>query len=813
LYILTASLIKDVTSIATSLVPGLSTALNVVNTVSNLVPNDSSSGSSATNETGAHSAPNPPMQGVPAITETPYTQIIDQTPISLGTIIAGSTPEKFNPFPNSNFDLNTLSTKEIRLRTFELDPSHVVGHKLVDIPFPEILAGSSLRDTIIQTLLRSYNLGKFNMTFRIESTSTIFDAGRIKLTWVPQNAQVDFANAVSMPGPIWSAQETTPLIMPVTFHLNQPLINFADMNHTDIIHNLNNHIGSLVAHVLAPLSVPRDSVPTARTFSIYMALNEPIFVLPRDTRNNLDTLTFHSQMDQSGSNFNMPDFQYNSKPLLTDSTVYPHAKLMTGDAPTSDLSHITGNALDEMQMSNLVAKPGLIEDFEIPLDSAPGAILKTLRITPMFRRAIGAPITPLAYFTNTCEYWTGSLIYKFQITKTRLTKLRLGFTILGQFDVPLASSAVRATCPTTVAMLADQSEITVTVPYLYPTRVRPTRDVIWNNLIEAAPQLRVYLAGNIIADPTSTSAIHVNVFVCAAPDFKLYFPRFANPVNLLFPFEQQEIKKKILDRRQLTFHSQMENMDSLSESSPLEYMSDSLAVGNMTSTPYPMLPSPLKEVTSLSEIISRVGICPLHAPGPGIHKASISPMGGLNSPITNLVYFTSCFRYWLGSINFLFNTSSNHDQDDTTLSLLYNPRDFDLNTSAAHFNYPGTVVETQHNKITALTVPSITHFDALLTTDFIIGSQNFPENYMAGTLSIHSLGGTQFQGLQHLWMSGGSDFKFGYFIGVNKHHIQKLAEEQLVTRSLDVPTEKLSAFLDSLLHVDVSSSLSSLSLQ
>lgn len=205
---------------------------------------------------------------------------------------------------------------------------------------------------------------------------------------------------------------------------------------------------------------------------------------------------------------------------------------------------ICGMDVDEMSFDYILKKETFLGTYDWDINDSEGKVLATHRIHPMqwAKTTIGGEVhmTPLAYLSRLFQYWTGSLVFRFQIVVSAWHRGRLRLI----HEPAYATSTPDTTWQTNIQSVIDiteNREFEITVSFAqaqewlqtqdYDSNTPPyilggTNDAFSQSQLKESNGVLFLSVMNrlVIPDDTITAPAHINVFVRAGDDFQLACP-------------------------------------------------------------------------------------------------------------------------------------------------------------------------------------------------------------------------------------------------------------------------------------------------
>nr|WPV63210.1 MAG: capsid protein [Wufeng shrew dicistrovirus 13] len=233
-----------------------------------------------------------------------------------------------------------------------------------------------------------------------------------------------------------------------------------------------------------------------------------------------------------------------------------------------------GTSDDEMDLSYATRRPSVYAKYRWAVADGWPEIIGAFPVTP-FPFRFGCVNPPLlSYVTSFFSFWRGSLKYRVAVTKTGFHsgRLRIAFSPSSGALNPSASDSYNF-----VLDLRETSEITFTIPFVFPAMYAP--------VIEDIGRLEISVLNSLRAPDNVAQTVDVFVWISGGDDFELAAPTspgmiasFVDPETRLPPVSEA-------DEDEIP-HAQM-----------LQYVSDDLA---MQSTSDDMSLMPLSPPVELS---------------------------------------------------------------------------------------------------------------------------------------------------------------------------------------------------------------------
>lgn len=213
-------------------------------------------------------------------------------------------------------------------------------------------------------------------------------------------------------------------------------------------------------------------------------------------------------------------------------------------------SRVTGqDGTDEMTIQSIVGRESYMNSFPWTIAAAPDTLLFNILVHPFIGQVSGntVALTPMAWAAVPFSFWSGSIIYRFQIVASQYHRGRIKVS----FD-PVSNTV--STSPnsynmvyTRVVDLAEERDFEIEVTWAsveaYKALINEISDVESGSTVPATLDLNLHnglLAVHVVNEltaPTIAADISINVFARAGDDFELAVPH-AEDMQKYSYFEQ-----------------------------------------------------------------------------------------------------------------------------------------------------------------------------------------------------------------------------------------------------------------------------------
>jgi hypothetical protein len=204
---------------------------------------------------------------------------------------------------------------------------------------------------------------------------------------------------------------------------------------------------------------------------------------------------------------------------------------------------------DTVQAADLLffmQRPFLVNTMEIRPDHNPGDIVANVPICPSFMnyQAYDSPPnpadyhpSPVAYCARLARLWRGSLRFHFSVVASGFHSMRYQLSYLPYFtgaSVPVITLADSNSLVKRVVDINNETETSITIPYLQPTPWLPTfvsrTEREFQNKLNGV--LYVQILNKLTSGQSTVEPIYVQMFVSAGDDFQLACPSTENCESL-----------------------------------------------------------------------------------------------------------------------------------------------------------------------------------------------------------------------------------------------------------------------------------------
>lgn len=229
-----------------------------------------------------------------------------------------------------------------------------------------------------------------------------------------------------------------------------------------------------------------------------------------------------------------------AKPPIVDVTLVPLTRvvdnysqydgrstaIVLGASQTQSLAlnpAVGGGKIEEMELSKLVAIPGLFRTFNIAPADPVGAVIATLPVTPTLVQANGLGATyldptPIAGVTYPFQFWSGDITIRFEIIATVFHRC----TILVAWDpirgsAPNLDEAVQTLQNTTISISGNVTT-DITIPWKKPYPWGNVGPISATSVVGTFPnsmcngEFHVYIV-NPLTSNGSTDSLRVNLYM------------------------------------------------------------------------------------------------------------------------------------------------------------------------------------------------------------------------------------------------------------------------------------------------------------
>jgi hypothetical protein len=282
------------------------------NMSADVTPNDASSFSeSGTQQNQVHQIGS---ETEPTVSIAPGVKFVEQQASAEASAVKSET----DPILSTNsdhiadvdWDIMSILSKPIRLNVITWSTATPAFNNISNVDIYGQLTNTYGTSRITQ-LLKSFRFIRTGFRFRTQLTSTKFNAGKIKIIYIPPrkfddtsapvaNEAINFTRAFSMPGVEMSAggpgttELTAPFSACMPYYSMQRSVNVPGQNIANTIDDYD--WGTYNIWVLSPLRVP-DGTCSDVTISIWMYLDKPIVSVP--TRNSFNFIsTQENEIDE-----------------------------------------------------------------------------------------------------------------------------------------------------------------------------------------------------------------------------------------------------------------------------------------------------------------------------------------------------------------------------------------------------------------------------------------------------------------------------------------------------------------------------------
>lgn len=232
-------------------------------------------------------------------------------------------------------------------------------------------------------------------------------------------------------------------------------------------------------------------------------------------------------------------------------------------------------SVDELLIASLVQRPSYLTNFAWDQGDSSGTFLFNVTVSPAmwyYDAANGEyNLTPLAFVSQPFQYWTGTVVYRFQVVASAYHKGRIRIS----YD-PNGGSGAQAAFNTVISRVLDishETEAIMEIPWAQAkpfASVRPVTTNVneWSSSIQFTGRsvydngtLSVHVLNELVTpDSSLDNDISVNVFVYAKDDLEFAGPILSNISDLSY-FRQQSGLEPVDDELQPDIGSEMPSKD------------------------------------------------------------------------------------------------------------------------------------------------------------------------------------------------------------------------------------------------------------
>ncbi|DAZ87503.1 TPA_asm: polyprotein, partial [Neosmilaster georgianus associated picornavirus 4] len=215
----------------------------------------------------------------------------------------------------------------------------------------------------------------------------------------------------------------------------------------------------------------------------------------------------------------------------------------------------TGASDEEMLLSTIVSRPGLLYHRSIPATTAAGTILFKLPVIPTLTpasytepaiptRPVLFGCTPVGYIGHMFQYWRGTLNYKIQIVASSFHTGRLRVCWLPSYQDPLNYNPLedQSNVVSQVVDIHTDTELDIAIPYVRSTMYSRTMQSDSHTGNHENGYLMISVVNTIAHPETAPPPIFLNVWVSGGADLQFARPTVSylhNSVGFYVPSEEQ----------------------------------------------------------------------------------------------------------------------------------------------------------------------------------------------------------------------------------------------------------------------------------
>lgn len=449
------------------------------------------------------------------------------------------------------WNLSNIANKPLYIGDFNWTVAHSIGDLVASFDLIDAMLkvnGGTSRSNHLADLLARFTFCRFNIKVKVLGNTTMFDAGRLKFTALPFSpfGNNETAKYFMTPGVDFNAKESNNFELNIPWMLPVP---YYPTNRTQFV----KAFPPLNIHCLQKLIVKADT-PTTHNFQIYVSLTNSVFKVPQqrnlnvpfydswyltatqttiNDNNALITLTDRLAFDLTRNVV----LQSMTTPNLTNTTG-PSAELGFTNPGQLQISNVTENPLDEMDLNYITSHLSLIRRADITSSLARATRLMEVPVHPLVNPTETCPnrVTNLAYASNAFQFWSGDIGFLASFAKTKFTKGKIAITFVaddqffpGLTDLEILSGEFYRQ----IFDVVDSSQYGFSIPFIHNLPVADMGDA---STVPANAIGRLFFhieTPFVVSEPNAITSF--NLFINAQTNFQLYEPRTPWPLQLVLP--------------------------------------------------------------------------------------------------------------------------------------------------------------------------------------------------------------------------------------------------------------------------------------